>query len=88
MKAVAVLYDYVAQTVDELSVVEGEELVLTEVGTSFGEGWAEVRLFVFVFAVAWFVVADEVVQVIKEGRVGIVPGSYVSCCRRLLVVRS
>lgn len=43
MSAVVVLYDYVAQTEDEMSVVEGEYLGLTEVGKSFGEGWAEVR---------------------------------------------
>lgn len=38
-----VLYEYVAQTDDEMSVEEGEYLELTTVGTDFGEGWAEVR---------------------------------------------
>lgn len=37
-----VLYDYAAQTDDEMSVEEGEYLELTTLGTDFGEGWAEV----------------------------------------------
>lgn len=37
-----VLYEYAAQTDDEMSVEEGEYLELTTVGTDFGEGWAEV----------------------------------------------
>lgn len=39
------LYDYTAQMEEELSVTEGEYVVLTEVGIEAGEGWAEVNFF-------------------------------------------
>lgn len=41
---VRVLYDYEAQSGDELSVKEGEEVVLTKLGRGAGDGWTEVSL--------------------------------------------
>jgi hypothetical protein len=38
---VTALYDYTAQGPDELSLVEGESIVLTAVGRAYGEGWWE-----------------------------------------------
>jgi formin-binding protein 1 len=35
------LYDYEAQGADELSVREGEYVVLTALGLDAGDGWAE-----------------------------------------------
>lgn len=53
---VVAMYEYVAQGMEELSLVEGESVELTDVGADFGEGWTEVS---------------------KDGKVGIVPSSYV-----------
>lgn len=38
---VTALYDYAAQGADELSLVEGERIELSEVGKAYGEGWWE-----------------------------------------------
>jgi hypothetical protein len=42
-RAVRALYDYDSARVDELSLVEGETVELTERGMDYADGWAEVK---------------------------------------------
>jgi hypothetical protein len=45
VESVVVLYSYEAGGDDELDLVEGEKLYLTNVGMDYGDGWAEVSTF-------------------------------------------
>lgn len=77
--AARALYDYSPQSVDELALVAGEQLVLTSVGMDFGEGWAEVRSALCACSQLLERVVDALhaMQATKDGRTGIVPASYV-----------